>query len=83
MFRQEVNCTFNLKIVNIQIDSMKQIKLSCHIGRGTLLTTLCDQVCLWLAAGRWFSTGTPDSFTNKIDRHDITEILLNVELNTE
>jgi hypothetical protein len=31
---------------------------------------------------RWFSAGTPVSSTNKNDRHDITEILLKVELNT-
>jgi len=24
-------------------------------------TTLCDSVCQWLAAGRWFSPGTPVS----------------------
>ena len=29
-----------------------------------------------------FSLGTPVSSTNKTDRHDITEILLNVALNT-
>jgi hypothetical protein len=33
-------------------------------------------------ASRWFSPGTPVSSTNKIDRHDITEILLKVVLNT-
>jgi hypothetical protein len=33
-------------------------------------------------AGRWFSLGTPVSSTNKTDRHDITEILLKVALNT-
>jgi hypothetical protein len=38
-------------------------------------TILCDKVCQWLAAGRWFSPGTPVSSTNKTDRHDITEIL--------
>ena len=27
--------------------------------------------------GRWFSPGPPVSSTNKTDRHDITEILLN------
>ena len=31
--------------------------------------------------GRWFSPGPPVSSTNKIDRHDITEILLKVALN--
>jgi hypothetical protein len=30
----------------------------------------------------WFSPGTPDSFTNKTDCHDITEILLKMALNT-
>ena len=32
--------------------------------------------------GQWFSPGTPVSSTNKTDRHDVTEILLNVALNT-
>jgi hypothetical protein len=32
--------------------------------------------------GRWFSPGTPASFTTKTGRHDIAEILLKVELNT-
>ena len=45
-------------------------------------TTLCDKVCQWLAAGWWFSLGTPVSSTNKTDCHDITEILLKVTLNT-
>jgi hypothetical protein len=33
-------------------------------------------------AGLWFAPGTPVSFTNKTDCHDITEILLKVALNT-
>jgi hypothetical protein len=37
---------------------------------------LCDKVCQWLAAGRWFSS------TNKTACHDITVILLKVALNT-
>ena len=45
-------------------------------------TTLCDRVCQWLAGGRWFSLGPPVSSTNKTNRHDITEILLKVVLNT-
>ena len=32
--------------------------------------------------GRWFSPGTPVSSTNKTDRHNITEILWKVVLNT-
>jgi hypothetical protein len=43
---------------------------------GVLDTTLCDKVCQSLAAGGWFSPGTPVSPTNKTDRHDITEMLL-------
>jgi hypothetical protein len=53
-----------------------------HSWRGVLDTTLCDKVCQYLAAGRWFSPGTPVSSTNKTDRHNITEILLKVVLNT-
>jgi hypothetical protein len=45
-------------------------------------TTLCHKVCQWLVTGRWFSLGPPVSSTNKTDRHDITEILLKVALNT-
>jgi len=36
----------------------------------------------FLAAGRWVTPGTPVSSTNKTDRHDITETLLQVALNT-
>ena len=52
------------------------------LRQGVLNTTLCDKVCQWLAAGRWFSLGTLVSSTNKTDRHDIAEILLKVGLNT-
>ena len=44
--------------------------------------TLCVKVCQWLATGRLFSPGHLVSSTNKTDRHDITEILLKVALNT-
>jgi hypothetical protein len=46
-------------------------------------TTLCDKVCTLLATGRWFSPGTPVSFTNDTDYHDIAEILLKVTLTTK
>jgi hypothetical protein len=49
------------------------------LRRGIFDTTLRDKVCQWLAAGQWFS---PVSSTNNTDRHDITEILLKVSLNT-
>jgi len=44
--------------------------------------TTCDKVCQLLAAGRWFSLGPLVSSTNKTDRHNGTEILLKVALNT-
>jgi len=50
------------------------------LWRDVFDTTLCDKVCQWPAAGRWFSPCTPVSFTYKTDRHDITEILLKVAL---
>ena len=39
-------------------------------------------VLKWLATSLWFSRGTPVSSTNTTNRHDITEILLKVALNT-
>jgi hypothetical protein len=50
------------------------------LGRVVLNTTLCDQVCQWLVACRWFSLGAQVSSTNKTDCHDIAEILLEVVL---
>ena len=43
---------------------------------------IMDKVCQGHATGRWFSPGTPVSSTNITDRHDITEILLTLALNT-
>ena len=44
--------------------------------------TLCDEVCKWLAAGRWFSPGTLYSTTTKTDNNDKTEILVKLALYT-
>jgi hypothetical protein len=38
------------------------------LRRGVLDTALCDKVCQWFVAGRWFSPCTPVSFTNKTAR---------------
>ena len=56
--------------------------LSVPISIRARCTTLCDKVRQWLATGRWFSLGLLFSSTNKTDRHDITEILLKMTLNT-
>ena len=49
------------------------------LRRGVLDATLCDKVCQWLAAGRWFSPGTPVSSTNKTNHHNITENIIESE----
>jgi hypothetical protein len=60
--------------------SKKVVSSSRVDGYGVLNTTLCDKVCQWLSTGLWFSPGTQVSSTNKIDHHDITEVLLKVVL---
>jgi hypothetical protein len=55
---------------------------SSNLDQGEVYNKLCDKVCQWLATGQWFSPGPRVSSTNKTDRHDITEILLKVALNT-
>ena len=57
----------------------KSCKFESRSWRGVLDTPLCDKVCQCPTTDRWFS---PVSSTNKTDRHDITEILLKVALNT-
>jgi hypothetical protein len=61
---------------------LSPLKLWVRIQIRVKCTTLCVKVCQWLAIGQWFSPGPPVSSTNKTDRHDITEILLKVALNT-
>jgi hypothetical protein len=58
-------------------DSIDLSLLQWHNKSNLVLdTTLCDEVCKWIATGR----GVPP--TNKTDRHDRTDILLKVVLNT-
>jgi hypothetical protein len=45
-------------------------------------TTLYDKVRQLLKTDLWFSPVTQVSSTNKTGRHDITELLLKVALNT-
>jgi hypothetical protein len=61
---------------------LSPLKFEPRSWRGVLNTILFDKVCQWQATDRWFSAGTPVSSINKTDRHDITEILLKVTLNT-
>jgi hypothetical protein len=61
---------------------LSQLILWVRISTRARCTTLCDKVCQWLATGRWFSPDPPVSSNYKTDRHDITEILSKVALNT-
>jgi hypothetical protein len=61
---------------------LSSLMLWVRLPQRARCTTLCDKVCQWLAAGRWYSLGTPVSSTNETDRNDIAEILLKVALNT-
>jgi len=47
-------------------------------------TTLCDKVCYWLEAARWFFgfCGLSCSSSIKTEPHDIIEILLKKALDT-
>jgi hypothetical protein len=59
--------------------------VSCDLESHSGDKTIFDKVCQSLTAGRWFSPaspGTPVSSTNKTDRHNTTEILMKVVLNT-
>jgi hypothetical protein len=55
----------------------------CSLPKGyTRLAAGSDKVYQLLAHVRWFSPGTSASYTTKIGRHDIAEILLKVALHT-
>ena len=67
-----------------------QVMTKAHMSFGqvslkgcTRLATTSDKAYQLLAHGRWFSPGTPASFTTKTGRHDIAEILLKVVLSTK
>ena len=75
-----------LKYMDLQLP-MQSVPITTDVvgstpAQGWSAALLCNKVCQWLAAGRWFSPGSPVSSINKTDRHDITEILLKVALNT-
>jgi hypothetical protein len=58
------------------------LRVRIPLRRGAFDTALCDKLCQWLATGRLFSPGIPVPSTNKTDRYDISELLLNVALST-
>ena len=87
---KQKNSTFFTRtpfICTVQITNLSPIRREFAPGfvpykNGLRLTRFTrDKVCQLPAQGRWFSPGTPTSSTSKIDRHDVTEILLKVALN--
>jgi len=68
--------------LNLQLP-IQSVSITTNVASSFPLdTTLCDKVCQLFVTGQWFSPGPPVSSTNKTDRHDITEILLKVVLNS-
>ena len=53
--------------------------VSSNLAQGEVCNIM--QYSLLLAAGRWFSPGTPVSSTNKTDRHDVTENIVESGVN--
>ena len=66
----------------ISVYHHKSCEFESRSWRGGIDTSLCDKVCQSLATDWWFSPFTAISSTNKADRHNITEILSKVALNT-
>ena len=50
--------SYNLEFPNFPFITTKMVWVRIQIRRGILDTALCDNVCLSLAAGWWFSPGT-------------------------
>jgi hypothetical protein len=73
--------------IQIQIHSPLRRGFALHFinyKRGcTRLSAASDKVYQLFAHDRWFSPGNPAFSTTKTGRHDITEILLKVTLNTK
>ena len=68
-------CGFTTNYTNSDYHHLR-CEFESSLWRVVLITTSCDKVCQWLAGGRWFSP------VNKTDRHDITELVFKVALNT-
>jgi hypothetical protein len=81
LYNNYVNCNSTRKNEICTKESLCCIIILSMTGEGysrlkrVLDTTLCNKVCQWLPAGRWFS---PVSSTNKTDLHDTIEILWNI-----
>jgi hypothetical protein len=70
---------FNATFSNISVISCRPVLV---VEKAGVPVGASDNVYQLLTDGRWFSPGTPAFSTTKTGRHDITEILLKVALNT-
>ena len=74
--------TIQLDVQSMPMPLKLCVRTTPFMPRCTRYNIKVDKVCQRLATGWWFSPGPPVSSTNKTHRHDITEILLKVALNT-
>ena len=74
-----VVCWGRLGHDHIVVGSTTTFATSARSWQGVLNTALCDKVCQWLVAGQWFSQGTPVSSTIKIDHHDSSWFVYDID----
>jgi hypothetical protein len=72
---------YSIFIDDWSVDDYPDLWVRIPLRQGKFNKTLCDKVCQWLNGS--LVIFSPVSSTNKTDRHDITEILLKVALNTK
>jgi hypothetical protein len=58
---------------HIEVGYLIQENITISIPVDIYYFVFSKVVCQWIAAGQWFSPGTPLSSTNNTDRLDITE----------
>jgi hypothetical protein len=76
------NGSYILKIYILFTVSYLSWRWRCEFESRSCRCILDTTLCQWLSTGRWVSSGTHVSSTNKNDHHDTTEIFLKVALNT-
>jgi hypothetical protein len=76
------NGSYILQIYILFTVSYLSWRWRCEFESRSCRCVLDTTLCQWLSTGRWVSSGTHVSSTNKNDHHDTTEIFLKVALNT-
>ena len=68
--------------IRVRLSKVPIIHFKLFIILSIYIARLFRNFILIIATGRWFYPCTSVSFTNKTDRHDITEIVLEMTLDT-